>query len=283
MQAQPAIFKAWYGEACNSTGLGNITATTSHSTFENVDPVPVLVALVTGLAMLALISLSVLFSRYRKRNVVVVSLQSSIKNASRDRLEMEASNQARDLELADLKRSLAKAQQMVVKAMESEESMLKPFSITFSELDLGASLGEGAFGTVLKGVLRGNIPVAVKTLRVTKLTSEVLNKFKQELKVRDARLLLSSFAACELTSLSPCGLVFPSTGHGPTEPPEPRKALWRMLERGPRQALPRSRVLSHGLTQDAHGRHEASRDVGRPALQPGSRHRAVFQIPPPRT
>ena len=82
-----------------------------------------------------------------------------------------------------MKLSLAKAQKMVTKAMESEENMLKPFAIMFSDLDLGVTLGEGSFGTVMKGVLRGNIPVAVKTLRVTKISTEVLNKFKQELKV----------------------------------------------------------------------------------------------------
>ena len=57
------------------------------------------------------------------------------------------------------------------------------FAILFSDLVLGDTLGEGSFGTVVKGVLRGNISVAVKTLRVTKLSSEVLDKFKQELKV----------------------------------------------------------------------------------------------------
>ena len=82
---------------------------------------------------------------------------------------------------------------MVTKAMESEEAMLKPFAIAFSDLDLGVTLGEGSFGTVMKGVLRGNIPVAVKTLRVTKLSSKVLNKFKKELKVRVVRLFRSAY------------------------------------------------------------------------------------------
>jgi hypothetical protein len=91
--------------------------------------------------------------------------------------------------LAKIRISLAQAQKMVTKAMESEENMFKPFAITFSDLDLGATLGEGSFGTVMQGVLRGNIPVAVKTLRVTKLSSTVLNKFKHELKVRSARFL----------------------------------------------------------------------------------------------
>ena len=98
---------------------------------------------------------------------------------------VQKSNQRKGLqrELAKMKLSLATAQKMVTKAMESEENMLKPFAITFSDLDLGATLGEGSFGTVVKGVLRGNIAVAVKTLRVTKISTEVLNKFKQELKV----------------------------------------------------------------------------------------------------
>ncbi len=92
------------------------------------------------------------------------------------------------MQLAEMKITLANAQKMVTKAMESEEAMLKPFAIAFSDLDLGATLGEGSFGTVKKGVLRGNITVAVKTLRVTKISSTVLNKFKQELKVRAAPL-----------------------------------------------------------------------------------------------
>ena len=79
---------------------------------------------------------------------------------------------------------------MVIEAMESEEAMLKHFAVSFGDLDLGATLGEGTFGTVVKGVLRGNIPVAVKTLRMTKLSSEVLDSFKHELKVRAVNLLI---------------------------------------------------------------------------------------------
>ena len=42
--------------------------------FDDIDSISILIALVTGLAMLALIALAVLFARYRKRNQVVVML-----------------------------------------------------------------------------------------------------------------------------------------------------------------------------------------------------------------
>ena len=87
--------------------------------------------------------------------------------------------------------------------METEDKMLKPFAIAFSDLSLGATLGEGSFGTVMKGVLRGSIPVAVKTLRVTKISSEVLNKFKLELRVSGTLLLYAAFIRTGLT-LVPC-------------------------------------------------------------------------------
>ena len=42
-------------------------------------------------------------------------------------------------------------------------------------------MAEGGFGTVYKGVLRGELDVAVKTMRVTKITEAELEKFKQEI------------------------------------------------------------------------------------------------------
>ena len=84
MDLQPQFFGEWYALDCaiasnatlndaataiNTTGASIINATAldkAHTTlFDNVNPLSILVALVTGLAMLALIALSVLFARYR--------------------------------------------------------------------------------------------------------------------------------------------------------------------------------------------------------------------------
>ena len=121
--------------------------------------------------------------RKRKANKVLAIEKERVESKQMIIVQKSQELQSINEELTAMKLSLAKAQKMVTKAMESEENMLKPFAVAFSDLDLGATLGEGSFGTVVKGVLRGNIPVAVKTLRVTKISSTVLNKFKKELKV----------------------------------------------------------------------------------------------------
>ena len=54
--------------------------------------------------------------------------------------------------------------------------------VGLSELyKLGKAIGEGAFGTVYHGVLRGEHQVAVKTMRVAKITEDELTKFRSEL------------------------------------------------------------------------------------------------------
>ena len=85
MDLQPQFFGEWYALDCAiaSNATLNDTATTINATtsasiinataldkapstlFDNVNPLSILVALVTGLAMLSLIALSVLFARYR--------------------------------------------------------------------------------------------------------------------------------------------------------------------------------------------------------------------------
>ena len=84
MDLQPQFFGEWYALDCaiaseitlndtasttNATSASIINATAldkaPSTMFNNVNPLAILVALVTGLAMLALISLSVLFARYR--------------------------------------------------------------------------------------------------------------------------------------------------------------------------------------------------------------------------
>ena len=97
---QPQFFGEWYALDCAiaSEITLNDTATTTNATsasiinataldkapstmFNNVNPLAILVALVTGLAMLALISLSVLFARYRRRNLKVIAVEAEVADA----------------------------------------------------------------------------------------------------------------------------------------------------------------------------------------------------------
>ena len=51
-----------------------------------------------------------------------------------------------------------------------------------SELEIGRELGKGAFGTVLKGKLRGK-EVAIKKLNVQEMDEDSLADFKQEVEI----------------------------------------------------------------------------------------------------
>ena len=65
--------------------------------------------------------------------------------------------------------------------MEQGGTVLEQYSIAHSDLKLGKSIGEGAFGTVLKGTLRGETTVAIKTMRVDKVTRKVVGRFRAEI------------------------------------------------------------------------------------------------------
>ena len=68
--------------------------------------------------------------------------------------------------------------------MEEGGTVLGKYSIAYADLDLGESIGEGSFGTVYKGTLRGEQRVAIKTMRMDKVTPDAVGKFKAEIKVR---------------------------------------------------------------------------------------------------
>ena len=75
----------WLADDCSFNSTANFTAAQddddSNDMFHNVDPLAVIVAVVTGFAMLALIWLAVLFARYRKRNAKVVSAEAEVADA----------------------------------------------------------------------------------------------------------------------------------------------------------------------------------------------------------
>ena len=145
-------FAKWYALDCaaasnstfndNATGVTNATnldtTETSPSTtmFDNVDPFLILVSLVTGLAMLALIALSVLFARYSKRNKVVVMLEGGIELANEQKANAEAFNK-------ELKASLERAQKEVDKAVGNADELLKQYKIKYAELTFQDEIGHG--------------------------------------------------------------------------------------------------------------------------------------------
>ena len=71
--------------------------------------------------------------------------------------------------------------------MEKGGTVLDQYSIAYSELELGEPIGEGSFGTVFKGKLHKRnasslgIDVAVKRMRVEKVTPKVVTKFRAEI------------------------------------------------------------------------------------------------------
>ena len=104
--------------------------------FKNVDSLAILTAIVTGIAMAALIWLSVMFARHRKRNKVVVMLSHGMKAAQQAAEEAEAIN-------LELKVALARAQKEVDKAVGDYEEYLKQFKIQHEELVFQDELGHG--------------------------------------------------------------------------------------------------------------------------------------------
>ena len=68
-------FEAWFAGECNQTATNQTSqAQDTEDVFKNVDGFTVIIAIVTGIAMSALIWLSVMFARYRRRNHVIVVL-----------------------------------------------------------------------------------------------------------------------------------------------------------------------------------------------------------------
>jgi hypothetical protein len=123
--------------------------------------------------MLALLSLSVLYARYLKRNATVGVLQKGIKRAQSAASEAQADN-------AKLKESLAAAQQIVDRNLNEGGTALTAFKIRHSDLTIGLQLGKGSFGTVYHGTFRGSA-CAITTVRATKVSDKMVKEFLGEL------------------------------------------------------------------------------------------------------
>ena len=71
-------FEAWFAAECNRTTANQTDDDTEDDLFKNVDGFSVLIAIVTGIAMAALIGLSVMFARHRMRSKVLATLENKM-------------------------------------------------------------------------------------------------------------------------------------------------------------------------------------------------------------
>ena len=183
-------FTLWYAADCaaaNNSTTSNKTATSNLSNssssfanlesnmFENVSALSILLGITTGFAMLALIALSVLFARYRKRQHTVVALQDGI-------MKVKSLHQKSMKFNVQLKVALQKAQREVDAAVGKSNELLKPYLLKHAELVFEEEIGHGSFGVVWRGRFKGDA-VAIKTVRMTKITQATVREFMAEIEV----------------------------------------------------------------------------------------------------
>lgn len=77
-----------------------------------------------------------------------------------------------------MRKSLVKAQKLIDKVMSEGGSVLDPYKLKWDEIELGKALGEGSFGTVYEGMLRGKEEVAIKTMRTTAINEGNIRSFQ---------------------------------------------------------------------------------------------------------
>ena len=86
-------------------------------------------------------------------------------------------------EIIDMRSKLHAAEELTAKVMSDAEATLSPYAIKHALIDFGPAkvmLGEGSFGTVFVAWYLKQ-EVAVKTMRVSKVTEKELSRFKEEL------------------------------------------------------------------------------------------------------
>ena len=175
-------FAEWFADECGNQTLTNLTKTgnASEDMFKDVDSTAILVAIVTGIAMAALIWISVLLVRYRKRNNEIGALQISVAKAQSNASEAQRVAVQAQSDNKRLQKSLNAAQQIVDRNVKEGGAGLKAYQLRHADLTMDVQLGEGSFGTVYHGTYRGS-ECAVKTVRATKVTDLTVQEFLGEL------------------------------------------------------------------------------------------------------
>ena len=181
-------FAEWFEAECwaaNANFTSNFTSTSAAvndapALLQNVNPYSILVAIVTAMAMLSLIALSVLYVRFQKRNKVVAVLKDSVMVAQQSVVRVQLQNKQALADNARLQKSLEAAQQVVDRNIKEGGAALAAYKLRHAELTMGVQLGAGSFGTVYHGTFRG-AECAVKTVRATKITDQMVQEFIGEI------------------------------------------------------------------------------------------------------
>ena len=135
-----------------------------------------------GIAVASFIAVSgavygaVAMARRRKIQTKIVAIEQQSSKALERVASAELQITKEQSKVREMGKQLADARQLVEKSMAQEGSILGRYQIPYADLKMYDSIGEGAFGTVFKAVLRGELAVAVKTMRVSKITEEQMDK-----------------------------------------------------------------------------------------------------------
>ena len=135
-----------------------------------------IVIIISAVFVIALTVALLFFFKHRKSAAAVAAVNASLRRKNAELSEKEAS-------LKRIKESLIHAQKIVNKVMEEGGSAIDCYSINYNDIELGKPLGEGSFGTVHRGILRGDQVVAVKMMRTGKITDAKIRAFKSEITI----------------------------------------------------------------------------------------------------